>query len=119
MALTMNYIGLQEKFGKPKKRKNKKQNNGKKPKNKNKKVLTYEELLNKPKWRKKRNQILEKYGHVCSICKSTVKLQVHHLYYEKDQNGKWKNPWNYPDEAFAVLCEDCHKKMHNKQNSQC
>lgn len=115
MGLTMNYQGLQNKYGSVKKKnKDKPVKTKKKSKKKNKKIPTYEELLKSPKWLKKRKYILEKYGNICSICKSTSNLQVHHLYYEKDSNGKWKNPWNYPDDAFVVLCSKCHKEIHDK-----
>lgn len=24
-------------------------------------------------------------------------------------------PWDYPDEAFITLCDECHKKVHSKK----
>lgn len=37
-------------------------------------------------------------------------LNVHHKYYIRG-----KKPWEYPDdEALVTLCEDCHKKRHEK-----
>lgn len=35
-------------------------------------------------------------------------LTIHHLYYERD-----REPWDYPDNAFMVLCEDCHEKRQS------
>lgn len=165
MGLTMNYTGLQYKYGQPKKKKKnsdnvtnlklgkefftasqwvdykewlKKQKKKDKPitepkkkknqqakeykkkKNQKPKVMEvpivekpYEELLKDPRWLKKRLHILNTKGYTCLKCGSKDNLQVHHLYYEKNKNGKWKNPWDYPDEALVVLCKDCHMLMHS------
>ena len=83
--------------------KSKKKKNGRK----NKKIKSYKELLKDKRWEKKRIDILNKKGCVCSKCGSTENLQVHHLYYDKS-----KNPWNYPDDAFIVLCKKCHEEIH-------
>lgn len=40
---------------------------------------------------------------MCCACGTKEKsLQVHHLYYAK------KDPWDYSDDAYQTLCEDCH-----------
>lgn len=36
-------------------------------------------------------------------------LHVHHQYY-----AKGKNPWEYPDDCFIVLCENCHQIVHKE-----
>ena len=36
-------------------------------------------------------------------------LNIHHTYYIEG-----KKPWEYEDEALETLCEDCHKKRHEK-----
>ena len=36
-------------------------------------------------------------------------LNVHHNYYIEGHK-----PWEYEDEALVTLCEDCHKKRHEK-----
>lgn len=67
---------------------------------------TYSEKLKDPRWQKKRLQILERDNWTCTACgdmRST--LAVHHFYYERG-----KDPWDYPDDALATLCEDCHER---------
>lgn len=67
--------------------------------------MTYSMKLRDPRWQKKRLYILERDGWKCQCCESTEKnLQVHHLIYRKI------DPWDYPDEAYQTLCEDCHQE---------
>lgn len=72
------------------------------------KPMTYEEQLKDERWLKKRKQVLDTKGYVCANCGKTVGLQVHHLEYK---HGKLA--WEYPMSNFVVLCETCHKKIHN------
>lgn len=66
--------------------------------------MTYAEKLRNPKWQKKRLQILERDNWCCQSCADATKnLQVHHLFYAK------RDPWDYPDEAYQTLCDECHK----------
>jgi len=66
---------------------------------------TYSDKLKHPKWQKRRLEILNRDNFACTDCKSTDKtLHVHHRYYEKGLDI-----WDYPDNAFLSLCEDCHK----------
>lgn len=47
---------------------------------------------------------------VCSSKETIFKgLNIHHTYYIKGQK-----PWDYEGEALVTLCEDCHKKRHEK-----
>lgn len=85
-----------------------------KKKNKIIKSPTYEELLKDERWLKRRKEIMDKKGYVCSMCNSKIGLVVHHLYYQKTKGGNWKKPWDYPDDALIVLCSKCHKEIHNK-----
>ena len=39
-------------------------------------------------------------------------LNIHHTYYIEG-----KKPWEYENEALETLCEDCHKKRHEKANT--
>jgi 5-methylcytosine-specific restriction endonuclease McrA len=65
--------------------------------------MTYSQKLRDPRWQKKRLQILERDNWTCQSCRSTTKnLQVHHLVYRKI------DPWDYADECYQTLCEDCH-----------
>ena len=43
------------------------------------------------------------------------KKQVHYKYYSKYPNGFRVSPWNYPDDALITLCDNCHKKVHEKK----
>lgn len=69
---------------------------------------SYSEKLKDPRWQKKRLEMLKSAGFKCESCGDTEEeLHVHHVYYEKD-----RQPWDYPDEAYLVLCTKCHNKWH-------
>lgn len=66
--------------------------------------MTYAEKLRDPRWQKKRLQILERDYWCCQSCSDGTKnLQVHHLFYAK------RDPWDYPDDAYQTLCDECHR----------
>lgn len=68
-------------------------------------MKTYAEKLKDPRWQRKRLEIMERDGFKCRHCRSTEKtLNVHHRIYRKG-----KMPWDYEDDVFVTLCEDCHK----------
>lgn len=57
-------------------------------------------------WTKIRNEVLEKFGGTCAICKSIGTLDCHEV-------------WEYDDEkhiqkliGFLALCKDCHDLKH-------
>lgn len=77
--------------------------------------LTYDELLSLPQWKDKRHSILERDGYRCRYCGSNGLLNVHHKYYLKYPNNKMVEPWEYDDDALITLCEECHKKSHQKK----
>lgn len=77
--------------------------------------LSYEDLLKTEEWRGKRQKILNRDNNKCVYCGKTHNLQVHHKYYSKYPNGFRVYPWNYPDDALITLCDECHKKVHNKK----
>lgn len=79
------------------------------------KNLSYEDLLKTKEWSNKRLKILNRDNHKCVYCGKTYNLQVHHKYYSKYPNGLRVYPWNYPDDALITLCDECHKKVHNKK----
>ena len=65
----------------------------------------YSELLQDPRWQKKRVDILQRDNFTCQHCGSTEKsLQVHHLRYQK-----WKKPWEYDNSELLTLCHRCHE----------
>lgn len=77
--------------------------------------LSYEDLLKTEEWREKRQKILNRDNNKCVYCGKMHNLQVHHKYYSKYPNGFRVYPWNYPDDALITLCDECHKKVHNKK----
>jgi hypothetical protein len=79
--------------------------------------VPYEELLATPEWLERRAAILERDGWRCVSCSGVageqlgrVVLQVHHRYYVR----QWL-PWEYPDDALATLCLDCHRGLHDQE----
>lgn len=69
--------------------------------------MTYEEQLLDPRWKCKREQILQRDLRICQLCMSGQKLQVHHVYYIENRDA-----WDYPDAALITLCESCHEHQH-------
>lgn len=66
---------------------------------------TYSDKLRDPRWQQKRLKLLEAAEWKCWSCESgTTNLQVHHQYYLRNTD-----PWDYEDDCYKVLCEDCHK----------
>ena len=62
------------------------------------------------RWQKKRLEILNRDGFVCSECGASgdgVLLHVHHLYYDQGVA-----PWECVDESMLTLCDECHEKIH-------
>jgi hypothetical protein len=70
---------------------------------------TYAELLADPRWRIKRENVYRRAGYACEDCGAKgVRLQAHHTYYESG-----RLPWDYPDDDFRCLCEECHGYFHD------
>lgn len=85
--------------------------------NENKDIITpkvniYDILLQDSKWKYLSNKLKEKYKK-CQICGCKKNLQVHHKYYLK-YSDTMMNPWDYPEDAFIVVCDKCHKKLHKQ-----
>lgn len=71
---------------------------------------TYWELLQHPKWQKRRLEVLSLSGFTCDQCGAADKmLHVHHSYYEKGLA-----PWEYPVESLHSLCEACHRQAQDR-----
>ena len=69
-------------------------------------MKTYAEKLRDPRWQKKRLEIMSRDSFTCRYCGDKEKtLNVHHKFYRKA-----KSPWDYDDECYVTLCEDCHKR---------
>jgi hypothetical protein len=79
--------------------------------------MTYAEKLKDPRWQKRRLEVLKEAGWKCQACEATDKtLHVHHNFYRTRTH-----PWNYPDHALRVLCEDCHERAEGQRRllAQC
>lgn len=76
--------------------------------------ILYEKKLSDPRWKMKREKILDRDGHRCVWCGRTDHLQVHHKYYMKYPDGRFAEPWDYPDDKLITLCENCHRRWHEK-----
>jgi len=71
--------------------------------------MEYWQKLKDPRWQKLRLEAMQKSDFCCDMCsdgKST--LNVHHKEYFRGYE-----PWEYRIEQLAVLCEECHKNLHN------
>lgn len=75
---------------------------------------TYEDKLQDPRWKTKRDKIIARDNYKCQWCGKTINLQVHHKAYHKFPNETKVEPWDYPDRLLITLCDDCHKKCHQK-----
>lgn len=70
---------------------------------------TYSDKLKNPKWQKKRLEILNLKEFKCELCQSEEQeLHVHHRFYIKG-----REPWQYDNDVFQVLCSNCHKNVHD------
>lgn len=69
---------------------------------------TYAELLQDPRWQKRRLEIFNRANFACEFCGATDKtLHAHHLIYIKGAK-----PWEYDEAQLACLCADCHELWH-------
>lgn len=44
----------------------------------------------------------------CQSCERTEHLHLHHRRYEID-----RDPWEYPDSDFFLVCAECHEHVHD------
>jgi len=71
-------------------------------------TMPYEEYLQTPEWRQKREQALVRDNYCCRLCNSDERLHVHHQTYERRGNEDL--------EDLTTLCEECHERFHRKIN---
>jgi hypothetical protein len=73
--------------------------------------MNYSDKLKDPRWQKKKTDILLRDKFTCQLCGDSkiAILIVHHKKYQKNTD-----PWDYDNDDLITLCEDCHKKIHNK-----
>ena len=67
----------------------------------------YDRYLHSPHWQETKQKRLDLDDHKCVFCKSTEKLNVHHLTYENLNNEDVLHD-------LVTLCEKCHKELHEK-----
>lgn len=69
--------------------------------------MTYQELLEDPRWQEKRLRVFERDGFRCKRCgDDRTQLHIHHFYYRRELM-----PWEYPSDALITLCKLCHRKV--------
>lgn len=70
----------------------------------------YRDKLNSQEWRSFAAEEKQKQGGYCRACKrADVALQVHHIFYESG-----REPWHYKSDELVVLCDGCHKELHEQ-----
>lgn len=67
----------------------------------------YNTYLKSSKWKAKRKMMFELRGRACEKCRSTKRLQVHHLTY--------KRVFNELPEDLLIVCHSCHEKIHGRK----
>ena len=70
---------------------------------------SYKEYLQSPRWKAIRKRLYKEYNYKCALCGSGKNLNVHHITYE--------NLGEENDEDLTVLCQVCHKKIHEPFDS--
>lgn len=71
---------------------------------------TYSEKLKDPRWQKKRLEIMQRDYFTCQECGDNKnQLHIHHKTYKSGND-----PWDYRDDNFETLCNNCHALNHNK-----
>lgn len=66
--------------------------------------MPYQEYLDSPEWKAKRLLVLDRDGHICRLCSSSERLNVHHRTYD--------NRGDEPLEDLTTLCQACHEMFH-------
>ncbi len=78
--------------------------------------MSYAEKLKHPHWLALRARLFQEQRHLCNDCGEyfgdSKGLELHHCWYECG-----KDPWDYPDDCFLVLCRKCHVTRQKVQNS--
>jgi hypothetical protein len=68
----------------------------------------YEKMLKYPEWIERKSEVIILFKQACDLCNSTTNgIELHHKYYVSD-----RYPWEYPENAFMVLCKSCHLAYH-------
>jgi hypothetical protein len=78
-------------------------------------VSGYRQLLQTDEWKEFSEQFKERHQFACQVChrgRPEVQVQTHHYFYDGT-----REPWEYPDNELACLCEWCHKAIHEQLQS--
>lgn len=74
--------------------------------------LSYYQKLKDPRWQKRRLEVLDSSGFACQLCSNeSSTLHVHHNAYISG-----RDPWDYDEDQLTVLCEECHKNIHEEDD---
>ncbi|KIA89595.1 hypothetical protein [Kaistella jeonii] len=102
--------------------------------------ITYQDLLNCDEWKNKREEILDRDNHLCTICKTSKTLDgtfltgySKNILYARRMNGELSLPdfrihlevhhefyirnlfpWEY-DDALITVCNECHAAIHQER----
>lgn len=69
-------------------------------------IMPYQEYLQTPEWKTRREQALLRAGHRCQVCNSNnTTLNTHHRTYIRRGNEL--------PEDLIVLCQSCHQLFHD------
>jgi len=75
--------------------------------------MTYDDYIASPMWQRLRAEALERDGHSCRLCDSSVALEVHHRRYPTQ--GRWDLD---STEHLTTLCADCHGAVTCRQRDR-
>lgn len=78
--------------------------------------VSYSDKYEDPRWKALRVRLFHSEQYLCNDCGNCHEggkgLELHHCWYEYG-----KEPWDYPDDCFLVLCRKCHGTRQKIQNS--
>lgn len=71
--------------------------------------MNYSEKLKDPRWKLKRQVILDRDNNTCQRCHwdDPKEMEVHHIKYTGE-------PWDAPNKDLITLCETCHESIEIK-----
>lgn len=80
--------------------------------------MTYEELLKRPEWRQRRWEYIATLKarpgwlgmEICEACFEIFRTE-YHLHHRRYIKGRL--PWEYDDSDLILLCDVCHKFIHD------
>lgn len=69
--------------------------------------MDYEDQLLDPRWKAKRQEIIDRDWGMCQKCMTSKNLDVHHKQYITGRMA-----WEYEDFYLITLCRTCHLEEH-------